>query len=148
MKSDEITARLAIQSLVASYSHFADVVDANNITALFTEDALFVPTPGPELHGKSQILSFFKELQGRTPCLRHHIATHKIDYLAPGSAQGKLYFSTLVEGVGLDHWGSYTDRYVLQDQGWLFASRIVTLDDFITGGFIAAHVKALKEHKV
>jgi hypothetical protein len=38
-----------------------------------------------------------------------------------------LYFFVITD-IGLDHWGRYVDRYVVEDNRWKFAARQVTVD--------------------
>ena len=79
---------------------------------------------------------------GGTPrYLRHMTATHQIDLLSPTEAQGRCYYTVLMEH-GVDHWGRYLDRYGLVDGTWKFTSRRVTMDGWVPGGWGAMNAPA------
>ena len=66
--------------------------------------------------------------------IRHFVATHSIDWRDDTSASGRCYFLVLTER-GVDHWGRYADEYRREAESWFFASRRVTVDGQVAGGW-------------
>ena len=138
MEPWQLAAREAIRDLVARYNVLGDAGRTAEVVALFTEDAVLA-IPGRTLRGRDAIRDFFAEVAGGTGrkpirLLRHLTATHQIDLDDEREAHGCCYYQVLTED-GLDHWGRYVDRYARTDQGWRFASREVTVDAAVPGGW-------------
>ena len=145
MEIAELVARESIRDLVARYNASGDAGRFEETLALFTDDATIEIVPGRCWRGREGILALFTGAaegepersggESRAPrLLRHFTASHQIDLLAPDEAAGRCYYAVLTE-QGLDHWGRYVDRYVLQEGRWRFASRRVTVDARVPGGW-------------
>jgi ketosteroid isomerase-like protein len=140
ISTEEAADRLAIRELVEDYARCADRRDAKGQMALFTEDAHFVvymnakdPIPTQELHSRDSLAPVFNDLNqyvatmhllgqttiltltgdrgtGETYCMPHHLT---ID----GKTR-RLMVAAL----------RYTDIFVKQEGGWLFAERQLYVD--------------------
>ena len=141
MESWELAAREAIRDLVARYNQYGDHARFEPMIELFAEDAVLELDAGERYDGRPAIRAFFESAaDGGVRFLRHLTATHQIDVDSSGSAdvsgsaEGRCYFVVLTE-KGLDHWGSYRDRYRRVDGHWRFASRSIRVDEVTPGGW-------------
>lgn len=129
----ELAARESIRDLVARYNANGDAGRFAQVRELFSAEATMDIGDGRVYRGRDEVMTIFtrtKEGTGATSGLthvRHTTSTHQIDLVDPHSATGRLYFAVLTD-VGLDHWGRYVDRYLVEDDRWKFASRVVTVD--------------------
>ena len=72
--------------------------------------------------------------KARARFIRHFTATHQIDVIDEHSARGRAYYAVLTDR-GLDHWGRYKDIYRFENDSWHFASRRVSVDGRVPGGW-------------
>jgi uncharacterized protein (TIGR02246 family) len=135
----ELEARECIRDLVARYNASGDAGRFDPMLALFAEDAV-LEVPDRRLDGRAAIRAYFESVaagEGGRPAvrlLRHHTATLQIDVDTREEARGRCYFQVFTER-GLDHWGRYVDTFRRVDGRWRFASRRVTLDGVVPGGW-------------
>ena len=133
MEMWEVIARESIRDLVARYNANGDTGRFAQVRELFSPDATMDIGDGRVYRGLDEVMTIFtstKEGTGAAAGLthvRHTTSTHQIDLVDETSASGRLYFAVLTD-IGLDHWGRYVDRYVVEDGRWKFASRVVSVD--------------------
>ena len=129
----QLMARESIRDLVARYNANGDTGRFSQVRELFSVDAVMDIGDGKVYQGLDEVMTIFtatKDGTGANPGLthvRHATSTHQIDLIDQHSATGRLYFFVLTD-IGLDHWGRYVDRYIVEDGRWKFASRQVTVD--------------------
>ncbi len=131
----EVIARASIGDLVARYNSNGDTGRFAQVLELFADDAVMV-VEDTTYEGKDEILTVFTGAQDnlrtdatdRAPAyIRHHTATHQVDFRDEAHATGRCYFQVL-SPIGLDHWGRYADTYACVDGTWRFTRRHVTVD--------------------
>lgn len=139
----ELIARESIRDLVARYNANGDTGRFDAVLELFMDDAVMEVAPRI-YRGKSEIRELFStaaEPSGGVAAsperVWHHTSTHQIDLLDRDSAAGRCYFQVLT-AAGLDHWGRYLDAYRRDAGSWRFASRRVSIDGLVPGGWAAS----------
>jgi len=139
MQDWELVAREAIRELVARYNALGDAGRVDEMAALFADDAV-LDVVGTRLRGRAAIHDFFAEVArgkaggGGVRSIRHFTATLVIEPESRSRAVGRCYYQVLTES-GLDHWGRYEDAYRSGDGVWRFASRSVSVDGRVPGGW-------------
>ena len=145
----ELLAREEIRDLVARYAQHADGGRFDELVALFAPDGTLRVDEREPLCGRDAIRAFLGSTRASlrdapTPrAIRHHVTTLRIEVTAPDAAAGAAYF--LVVTDRLDHWGRYRDRYVRQDDGWLFAERRVRVDGYAPDSWAATRRRQLAD---
>ena len=135
MDSFDSREREAIRDLVARYNQCGDSGHFDELVSLFCADATVEVLPDERYDGVAEIRSLFEgAADGTVQLLRHFVATHQITLRSPTEATGRCYFAVLTES-GLDHWGSYRDRYRTVDGIWRFAHRSVKVEGRTPGGW-------------
>lgn len=133
MEEFEIAARVAIQATLSRYTRNVDTGRADDLAGLFAEDGLYDMGGGVVAHGRDAIVPKVEELKtmfataegfGR---IRHHTSSVAIEVESPDRARAMSYFCAFA-AAGPDHWGTYRDVLVKEDDTWRFASRVVTLE--------------------
>jgi uncharacterized protein (TIGR02246 family) len=146
MGTDAGTPRIAdeleIRSVLARLAQTADVGDAADYAALFTEDAVWDMPGNPltgitqsTIRGRDAILAGAKErraagLQGPGTNTRHLLTTIAVNIETDRDATADLYFLFLadtaaapaVRGVG-----AYHDVFRKTSDGWKLAHRTITM---------------------
>jgi len=136
MEQWELAARESVRDLIAHYNLAGDRGWLDDMLELFTADATLT-IDGTEHAGRDAIRAVFTQAKGPHPeLIRHHVATLKIDVQDADHASSRCYFQVLTTH-GLDHWGRYTDRFVRQNERWLFSHRSVRVDGATPGGWAA-----------
>lgn len=135
METWELSAREALRDLVARYNQYGDAARFDPMLELFAEDAVLEVGRDERYEGRAAIRTFFTGVaEGDVRFLRHLTATHQIDVENADEATGRCYFAVLTEN-GLDHWGTYRDRYRRIHGTWCFAARSVRVDATTPGGW-------------
>jgi len=143
----ELSARESIRMLVNRYNSNGDSGRFAEVFELFAEDAV-MEVPGRVHTGideikliftgtKDRLGDFGRAGSGKPFYMRHHTATHQVDFIDQQTAKGRCYYFVLMPH-GVDHWGRYIDEYGVRDGRWVFTSRKVTMDGYVEGGFGAA----------
>ena len=133
MTLEDAVAREALRSLVADYACGVDHGRFAEVASLFADDGTLTLPDGRTAQGRRAIVELFGEAAGMlrtttaTAMVRHHVTTHRIVFEHPGVARGTAYF-LVVTARGLDHWGTYRDRYARLGDMWRFAARTVQVD--------------------
>ena len=142
MDPQTLLAREAIRDLIARYNIDGDAGRFDDQIDLFTEDG-WIEIPGPRRYeGRERLRELFTGAVGHGSSdsspqrIAHHVSSLVIDLDAgePTSATGACYYAVLT-GTGLDHWGRYKDVYRLENERWRFASRRVSVDGRVPGGW-------------
>lgn len=133
MEDWELAAREQIRDLIARYAHCADAGRFRDLVMLFTEEGELEIVGQPPLRGRLAIEAFLEGARETTaarlthPHLRHHVSSLEIEVHDPETASAASYFMVLTDG-GLDHWGTYRDRFIQIGERWFFAYRRVRID--------------------
>ena len=128
-------ARRACERLMLRYAHTIDHGDFDTFANLFARDGR-LSTPERTLEGREAIR---EAMRRRPPSLvsRHVITNIVVDLIDERNAAGLCYLvlfrdtrgdperTSSLAGPALI--GDYTDRFVLTEQGWRFASRDLAL---------------------
>lgn len=146
MEAWEVAARETIRHTIASYTYFADRGKFELVAELFAIDGVLdvEGIGGARAVGRDAIRTFFGDV-GRDVAasdlppgrMQHHVTSISIDVISPTAASSSAYF-TVMTGAGVDHWGTYRDTYVADDDRWLFAERKVRTDGRTPGGWADA----------
>lgn len=135
MDLDELFAREQLRDLVARYTWSGDGGDADALAALFTSDGVLdVGEHGGRWSGRDVIRAELAAVADRVAArgvrpgpVRHHVSNLLLE-IDGSHASARAYF-VVFTAIGVDHWGRYRDRFVLNsDQRWRFAERIVRVD--------------------
>lgn len=122
-----IDDRLAIQDLVARYSYYCDTQQYQECAGLFAEDGQFDETVLglPFGDGRAALDTTFRGMEGLIDYLIHLTSNHRISDFDGDRATGTVHVHVLGSYLGTDLQvlGYYTDDYVKQHGGWLFARR-------------------------
>jgi hypothetical protein len=132
MEFDDLAARAAIADTIATYCHAGDSGRIDEFLSCFAADGV-LETKGRTSRGSTEIAAFVREIGvafSSDPAFlpaRHHVASVWVRLLSPDEALAGAYFA-LFAANGLDHWGTYRDRFVLTKGRWCFAHRRVRLE--------------------
>lgn len=145
METWELEARVSIRDIVCRYHTNGDSGRFDAMMSLFAHDAVMEIRAGEldrRFEGLEAIRGLLTGARGgaaklpatsETPATlrvaaHHHNTTHQVEFDSPTQARGYSYFMVLMPPHGLDHWGTYHDRYEHRDGRWLFTyRRVVTL---------------------
>lgn len=140
----ELLAREGLRDLVARYAHAADKGRFDELAALFTDSGVLDIGGGRVMRGREAIRTFLNQQKtdvaaktGAT-LVRHHVTNLRLDVDDARTARGVAYF-LVVTDRGVDHWGQYRDRYLLDADRWRFAERTVKLEGHSATGWAAAN---------
>jgi ketosteroid isomerase-like protein len=128
MTPDELADREAIRHTMAVYNTCGDRGRLAELAETFTPDGTLT-TPHDRFVGRDAIREGLggRPVSGPRPAttfVRHHLTTSRID-LAGEDARCWTYFLVFSD-TGVDHTGTYVDRFRKQDDGsWLIAERRV-----------------------
>lgn len=142
MDAWQLAASEAIRHTIASYTHFADRGKFDLVADLFAADGVLdvQGIGGARAVGREAIQDFFGSVNNDVVSMappgrmQHHVSSIRIDVTSPTSATSTAYF-TVMTGAGVDHWGTYRDTWVPDDDRWLFAERKVRTDGRTPGGW-------------
>jgi hypothetical protein len=142
MEHQSLLAREAIRDLVARYNIDGDAGRFDAQIGLFIENG-WIEIPGPRRYeGHEKLRELFAGAMqsggSESPPERiaHHVSGLVIDLDTDElvSARGTCYYAVLTQ-TGLDHWGRYKDLYRFENDSWHFASRRVSVDGRVPGGW-------------
>lgn len=133
MDAAEVESRLAIQVTLSTYTRHVDTGRAERLAGLFTSDARYDMGGGIVALSRDDIVGKVEELKtmfassenfGR---LRHHVSSVAVELLDADHARAMSYFAAF-SSAGPDHWGTYRDQLVREEDMWRFESRVVTVE--------------------
>lgn len=142
MEALRVGAREAIRDLVARYNAYGDTGRFDALLELF-EAGAWIEIPGPRRYEGHEALRELFTGAVRTSAadeppqrIAHHVSTLVIDFdeREALTATGACYYAVFGE-KGLDHWGRYQDTYGYDGHAWRFASRRVSVDGRVPGGW-------------
>jgi ketosteroid isomerase-like protein len=150
MMASEIYDRVEIESVIGAFavgldsllSVFPVRLDPAELAAVFD---YFAPdgvlqSPFARTEGREAIREAWARVATLEPTenspkyCRHHLTSFEIVLTGPTTAEALVYMQALTER-GLDHWGYNEYRMVKLADGWKFAENVVTVQDWVTGGF-------------
>ena len=132
MDAEEVSARAAIQATVARYTFNGDRGRVGELAQCFAEDGV-LEFPGEwTATGREEIVTQTSSVTGETrersrALLRHHLATHHVEFDGASEARATTYFTAYTE-IGADHVGRYVDRLRRVGDDWLFSHRRVVVE--------------------
>ena len=144
METWELAAREGIRDTIARYNHAGDRGRIAEMVACFADDGM-LEVHGASIHtGHAALHEFFGGVATGTSApsglhvLRHCVTNTLIEVASPVAAQANSYFQVITD-IGLDHWGTYRDRFVHDGRTdrWLLAHRSVKTDGYAAGSFFA-----------
>jgi hypothetical protein len=139
----EIAGREGIRETIAQYAWFADTGRFDELAALFTPEGVLEVDGEPVQSGRAAIRNYLQSVgrnlaaSATAPSIRHHTSNLTIWFESPGAADAQCYF-LVVTAIGVDHWGRYRDRLVVDADRWCFAHRRVRTDGVVAGGWAAS----------
>jgi hypothetical protein len=136
----ELSAREQVRHLVASYTWAGDRGRTAEVAECFTADGVLdVGDRGGRWEGRAEIARQLDAVveriaaSGSTPTpVHHHVSSVLISDVTDRSASVRSYF-VVMSDAGVDHWGRYLDRVVLDGDRWRFAERRVVVDGAAPG---------------
>lgn len=135
MEQSELMAREAVRDLIARYTQAGDRGRSAELAALFAPDGVLdVGDHGGRWEGRTEIQQQLTAVAERvaneatTPTrVQHHVTGTAITIETDTTAAAESYFAVHTV-IGLDHWGRYRDRFVIDGSAWRFAERTVKVD--------------------
>lgn len=140
MEPWELSVREQVRHLVATYTWAGDRGRTAEVADCFTADGVLdVGAHGGRWEGRAEIARQLDAVVERvaasgtapTP-VHHHVSSVLVTDVTEGSASARSYFTVMSE-IGVDHWGRYLDRVVLDGDRWRFAERRVVVDGYASG---------------
>lgn len=122
-KVQELQDVRAIQDLRADYCYYTDTNDWQNITALFTDDAVCDFGPFGLYDGKAAITEFFRDLLPAGMVFTMHMVHNTKIRVTGDTATGEWYYevpANTVENQAFWIAGKYIEQYVKVDGAWKF----------------------------
>jgi len=138
MDAEEAIAREAMRETMARYNQAGDRGRIDEVVQCFTPDGVLAVAGEPPVEGREAIAAFMRgvvdisrkavdEGKRRRGLMRHHVSSVLVERTGPASGAARSYFLVLTED-GLDHWGTYRDRFERIGEQWLLAERSVRVD--------------------
>lgn len=132
---EELAAYTAILHTMSIYHINLDQGDFQAFGGAFTENGIFETTSGIRLVGRSNICETFahrreersKDFAPGSIFQRHHLTSRLIEMAGPHSATAYSYVMLMSE-VGLDHFGTYHDKFQKIGDRWLISHRKSQVD--------------------
>lgn len=141
MDIEELLAREQIRHTLARYSIAGDRLDLETYIATFTRDGA-VEMDGLTVRGRDAIRQWlganlaYQRADGSRPSFtRHHLTTSQLELTSPTTARGRTYWQVVTD-VGLDHAGTYNDRFRVEDGQWLIEHRKVATNWVAPDSFV------------
>ena len=132
--------RSAIEQTLAAYCHRVDHGTANDVAALFAEDATLKPyyDGNYDVHGREGVRGWYafyhEKMSENVKHLRHSISTASIEIegdTATSVCHLTAYFTMKADDVAYQSQGTYFDTLVRAGEIWLFQTRRIEVG-FIT----------------
>jgi outer membrane murein-binding lipoprotein Lpp len=112
-----------IQELRASYCYYTDTNDWQNISTLFTDDAVCDFGPFGFYDGKEAVIEFFRDLLPAGMSFTLHMTHNPKINVTGDAATGEWYYEVAANSIdNAASWigGKYIEQYVKVDGGWKF----------------------------
>lgn len=133
MTMEELQARESIRDTLAQYNHSGDRGRVSELAACFTQDGVLDLGKDDTARGREEIQARLSQVvwsskaQSEKPLVRHHVSSIKIELEDSEHARVKSYFVVFTH-IGLDHWGTYEDRFRSVSNEWLIEHRHVRVE--------------------
>jgi SnoaL-like domain len=137
---EALAVRVGVTHLMTSYQYLGDTGKVERLAQLFAPDGV-MELLGETFTGPDEILGLFTRTSGQfveadfLPA-RHHLSSIYVEPLPDGSAKTYACFQ-FIGTRGLDHWGTYRDIAILDEDGWRFKHRRVIVEGFAPGSHLA-----------
>lgn len=129
---------VAIQQLLGRYCFAVDKGTADDIAALFHENAVLIPTyvAEPAVKGRAAIRAWWAEYHRKNHAsadqMWHHVSNIPVIEVSGNEATGRTYLTAgaVPKGTGKAFWvtGEWRDKYVKEGGRWLFKERELIVD--------------------
>ncbi len=123
-----------IRNLLGAYHYYGDQGMTEEYAACFALDGVLETSGSGSYDGRAIIAEYLQArhdaraaLDMRVSKTMHHSASVYVFDVTETTASAFSYFQVLTP-LGRDHWGSYSDRLILEDGEWKFLHRTVTID--------------------
>jgi hypothetical protein len=144
---EALLAREGIRHTISLYSFAVDRGKFADVAATFTADGVLEVSAQQIFQGPEAIQRFMEQLShrfaeyteksGATFTLQHHVTSSRLELTGVGEARAWTGF--LATGSdGLDHCGSYIDRFRCVEDRWLIARRRIAIDWYAKTSIIRA----------
>ncbi len=129
-----------IEQTLAAYCHLVDRGSAEDVAALFAQDALLLPKYDGDyrVEGRDEIREWYafyhENFRAGVNHLKHliHSISIKVDgSMAKGSCYLTAYLISKEDGIVYQAQGTYFDEFVQSGEDWLFQKREINVE-FIT----------------
>jgi hypothetical protein len=133
MTVEELQARESIRDTLAQYNHSGDRGRVSELAACFTQDGVLDLGKDDAARGREEIEARLSQVvwsskaKSEKPLVRHHVSSIKIELEDSEHARVRSYFVVFTD-IGLDHWGSYEDRFRSVSNEWLIEYRHVRVE--------------------
>ena len=122
--------RQSITDVIHAYCRFVDVVDAEGVASLFTDDCIvdYGPGLGPPTVGADVLAQRLAAGLPRFAATSHHVSNIEIDIATDGASATSVTYLQAWHRYPDDRpdatlWARYHDRFVRHDDRWLIAER-------------------------
>lgn len=142
----------AVEQTLAAYCHRVDYGTADEVAALFTQDAVLMPYYDGkyDVQGREGVrgwYTFYLRKMGETvKNLRHSISTALIDLdgdAAKSACHLTAYFTMKADNVAYQAQGSYFDTLVRAEGTWLIQTRRIEVDYVTRMGDVIARMEPM-----
>jgi len=120
-----IEDRTAIQERKYEYCRYADVLDAELMATVFTEDCTASYGPHlPRIEGRAALTAFYAMALAPVVASSHHVSNVEIDFDGPDQAVLRCYLYSWQRFTGYPQvqdrhrWARYVDRWIRTPSGW------------------------------
>ena len=133
MTVEELQARESIRDTLAQYNHSGDRGRVSELAACFTADGVLDLGKDDAARGREEIQARLSQVvwsskaRSEKPLVRHHVSSIKIELENSQHARVESYFLVFTD-IGLDHWGTYDDRFRSVSNEWLIEHRHVRVE--------------------
>jgi ketosteroid isomerase-like protein len=127
----QLVDRQAIVDVIHAYCRNVDLVRADEVAALFTEDCTvdYGPGLGEPTHGAAQLAERLGRGLPRFAATSHHVSNIEVSFETPDTARAVTYlyaWHRYPDGSPDAHlWAQYHDRFVRTAAGWRIAERVL-----------------------
>ena len=124
--------RQQICDVLHAYCRGVDMVDADAVSALFTDDCVvdYGPGLGSPTHGSAQLRTRLAAGLPRFAATSHHVSNIEVEFAPSGDAATTVTYLMAWHRYPDDRpdailYARYHDRFVRRDGGWLIAERVL-----------------------
>lgn len=137
METWELLVRESVRHTIAAYNAAGDRGRLADLAACFTLDGSLVIGDDAPLAGRDGIVRGLEAVVTADPHpshVHHHVSSTAFASVARDEVRSSSYFTVMTD-CGVDHWGTYRDRFVPVEDRWLLAERRVRVYGFSEGSY-------------